>query len=163
MVVDKDTNSSLVWEKKWFVLETDRDGDPIKKHLECYFVSAPERGYVVKRGCVRDFCPADKCYQTGQEADAKIAELQSIMGVREQLAAYAHEAWSGWMKYMFSKCHDGLGDGLAIDKELVERWTRQMNTPYAELPETEKISDRDEAHKMLEIMAKAGAPPAPKP
>ena len=32
-------------------------------------------------------------------ADATIEKL-----VREALADYAHDAWSGWMKYLFSKC-----------------------------------------------------------
>lgn len=89
----------------------------------------------------------------------------------EALANYAHEAWSGWMKYLFSKCRPGtdylgmsgyMANGsLVIPKESVERWRRQMNTPYAELPEREKESDRDEARKMLAVLAnRAGDGPA---
>ena len=70
---------------------------------------------------------------------------------REKLADYAHAAWSGWMKYMFSKSTKD-GSGLVmIPASLVERWTRQMNTPYTELPENEKESDRLEADRMIEI------------
>ena len=72
---------------------------------------------------------------------------------REALAAYAHEAWSGWMRYMFAKCNH-TGVGLAIPDALVERWTRQMNTAYADLPENEKQSDRKEADEMLAIVGR---------
>lgn len=78
---------------------------------------------------------------------------------REALAKYAHDqAWSGWMKYMFSKMRpittDTMTrDGLLLPMEFVERWTRQMDTPYDELPEKEKESDRAEADKMLAIIA----------
>jgi len=74
----------------------------------------------------------------------------SVKKANEELAAYAHEAWSGWMRYMFGKCLKE-SDGLKIPQALVERWTRQMQTPYAELPENEKESDRAEALKMQEI------------
>ena len=44
--------------------------------------------------------------------------------------------------------------------ELFHRWQRQMKTPYADLPEKEKASDRDEADKMLAIVGStAGMPP----
>lgn len=72
---------------------------------------------------------------------------------RERLAAYAHEAWSGWMKHMFSEAgapwHTG---GILIDEEHYGCWLRQMITPYADLSESEKESDRAEADKILEIM-----------
>lgn len=68
----------------------------------------------------------------------------------ERLAAYAHEAWAGWMKYMFSKCED-VEDGMMIPGSLVNRWRRQCEAKYAELPENEKMSDRKEAAVMLAI------------
>ena len=42
---------------------------------------------------------------------------------REQLADYAHDAWSGWMKYMFSKCTKNLDGSMTIPANSVERWT----------------------------------------
>lgn len=69
---------------------------------------------------------------------------------KEQLAAYAHEAWSGWMKYLFSKCENSK-DGLLIPGEFVNRWNRQSETKYGDLPENEKASDRKEASVMIEI------------
>jgi len=84
-----------------------------------------------------------------------VASVRDIGGVydmlREELAKYAHEAWSGWMRYVFSE--SGLhSDGtMIIPKRAVERWTRQIITPYDELPEVEKDSDRDEADRILDI------------
>ena len=74
----------------------------------------------------------------------------------EILAAYAHKAWCGWMTYMFlhervSASTDGEGS-LIIPAELVSRWARQMNTPYEDLPESEKESDRAEARKILDLL-----------
>ena len=83
----------------------------------------------------------DTCGRTNLMADT-----------RERLAEYAHEAWSGWMQYMFSKSIQQAGGRVTIPARLVERWTREMNTEYAALPEGEKASDRDEADKMLAIM-----------
>ncbi len=72
--------------------------------------------------------------------------------MREKLADYAHEAWSGWMKYMFGKSELNDNGTITIPKWAVERWAGQMNTKYKSLPEDMKKSDRDEADKMLNIM-----------
>lgn len=73
-----------------------------------------------------------------------------IEAVREELAALAHEQWSEWMKYLFSNCVENPYSGeLVLPKWAVDRWRRQMNTPYAELPEDEKQSDRVEADRVL--------------
>jgi hypothetical protein len=71
--------------------------------------------------------------------------------VREGLADYAHRAWAGWMKYMFEKSIKNEDGTVTIPASLVERWSRQMNTPYPMLPENEQQSDLIEADKMLEI------------
>ena len=70
----------------------------------------------------------------------------------EKLAEYAHEAWSGWMKYMFEKSEDNKDGTITIPQWAVERWQRQADIKYVDLPEEEKESDRDEARKMIEIM-----------
>jgi hypothetical protein len=71
--------------------------------------------------------------------------------LRELLATYAHQAWSGWMQYMFGKSELQPDGSLIIPADLVQRWKRQMNTLYTDLPESEKKSDREEADKMLGI------------
>lgn len=78
--------------------------------------------------------------------------------IREELAEYAHSQWSGWMKYLFSKCACNPDGSRNISPTLVDRWLRQMNTPYKELPEDEKPSDRKEADGMIEIMKKYSEP-----
>lgn len=77
-----------------------------------------------------------------------------MMGdLREQLAAYSHDAaWSGWMRYMFGKGTHNADGTWTMPAWAVERWTRQMQTKYADLTDQEKNSDRDEADKMLQII-----------
>ena len=87
-----------------------------------------------------------------------MSETHTELELREKLAEYAHSAWAGWMKYMFSKCYlagdpDNLENAdLIIPDEFVRRWTRQMNTPYTKLPNAEQVSDLDEADNILAIM-----------
>jgi len=78
----------------------------------------------------------------------------------ELLAEYAHSAWSGWMKYLFSKSssspsisvNTGFPDYVTIPSGLVQRWHTQMNTPYQELSDEEQESDRVEARKILALL-----------
>lgn len=72
--------------------------------------------------------------------------------LREALAAYAHNAWSGWMIYLFSKCTEHTGGFYTIPVWAVQRWKRQMSTNYCDLPEGEQESDRAEADKMLALL-----------
>lgn len=78
--------------------------------------------------------------------------LLSDEDTRERLAEYAHDAWSGWMVYMFSKSDKNEDGTMTIPKWAVERWSRQATTKYSGLPEGEKASDRDEADRMLAII-----------
>lgn len=73
---------------------------------------------------------------------------------REELASYAHQAWSGWMAYLFDKSKDHEDGSVTIPPDLVERWKRQLATDYENLSEQEKESDRAEADRMLEIFAR---------
>ena len=82
------------------------------------------------------------CRKVRDKMDARIIE---------KLAEYAHDAWSGWMDYMFKKSEHNDGS-VIIPKELAERWARQAGTAYKDLPENEKESDREEARRMISIM-----------
>lgn len=78
-----------------------------------------------------------------------------VDGLREKVAALQHEQWSGWMEYLFSKCLQsakGTGEDVVIPSEFAQLWVRQMQTPYMELPDNEKESDRIEADKYLPII-----------
>lgn len=86
--------------------------------------------------------------------------------VVEIMADVEHDRWAGWQKYFFSKCLlkpqsqvGGMDDRyiyFALPKDLYERWTRQIETPYSELSEEEKDSDRKEARKTIEALEKEG-------
>ena len=75
----------------------------------------------------------------------------SRMELREALADYAHEAWSGWMKYLFSKSVSNPDGSVTIPEYLVSRWRWELGTKYKDLPEAIKESDRMEADKILAI------------
>ncbi|MBU2060093.1 MAG: hypothetical protein KKB38_20475 [Gammaproteobacteria bacterium] len=77
--------------------------------------------------------------------------MNDLLSVRESLSEYAHEAWSGWMKYMFSKMTMNEDGTATMPAWAVERWKRQMNTKYCDILECEKESDRNEADRMLAI------------
>lgn len=72
--------------------------------------------------------------------------------MKEELAKYAHDAWSGWMEYLFSKAEVNADGTWTMPKEFVDRWYRQINTDYKDLPENEKRSDREEADKIISIV-----------
>ena len=63
----------------------------------------------------------------------------------ERLADLEHERWSGWMLYQLEN----------LTPENLVRWKRQMVTPYAQLSEREKESDRKEARKSLAVVKAA--------
>lgn len=65
----------------------------------------------------------------------------------EQLAAIEHERWADWQRWVHSqgiRMHDG---GILLLPPTVERWERQINTPYAALTEREKQSDREQVER----------------
>lgn len=76
--------------------------------------------------------------------------------IREKLAALCHDQWSGWMKYLFSKCvyHADIAEHV-IPTCAVERWERQMKTAYDDLSIDEKNSDRKEADRFLKLLENA--------
>lgn len=70
----------------------------------------------------------------------------------EALAEYAHDAWSGWMVYLFSKSSKNVDGTVTIPKWAVKRWTRQMKTVYKKLSEKERESDRKEASRIYKVV-----------
>lgn len=79
--------------------------------------------------------------------------------IKEALASLCHDQWSGWMKYLFSKCEParcehGTTNDVVIPAGLVSRWRRQCSTPYSQLPDIEKESDRAEAQRIIETLAR---------
>lgn len=72
--------------------------------------------------------------------------------IREDLAEYAHDAWSGWMNYLFEWSETNEDGSETIPKDSVDRWKYQLDTPYDELPEKMKESDRREADEMIKLV-----------
>lgn len=85
---------------------------------------------------------AEKCpYQEAPKNQREVEEL------KEKLAAIEHERWADWQKYFFSKCDyecEGEKCFLTLPSILLMRWQRQIDTPYVDLSEKEKDSDRKE-------------------
>ena len=71
---------------------------------------------------------------------------------REKLAALEHEQWAHWTRYMLSVLDPNENGELAEYFPEVRRWMRQCETPYAELTEAEKDSDRAWADKVIEVV-----------
>jgi hypothetical protein len=72
--------------------------------------------------------------------DVKISDLNEKL--IEKLAALEHDQWAHWTKYMLANLTD----------ENIARWKEQIATPYSELSEKEKDSDREWARKVLDIL-----------
>lgn len=62
--------------------------------------------------------------------------------LKEKLADLEHYQWATWTEYMINNW----------TKENIERWERQLRTPYSELSEKEKESDREWADRVLKIV-----------
>ncbi len=71
--------------------------------------------------------------------------------MREKLAELMHEIWARWMEHVFRQSV-AQGEAMLIPVWAVERWARQMVTPYDELSEKEKDSDREVADKVLALI-----------
>jgi hypothetical protein len=87
------------------------------------------------------------------ETDCLQERLDQLL---ETLAAIEHERWSHWQRYMHSKCVPQGDDGaLLIPADLVRQWENQIATPYSELTEEEKESDREQVRKYLPLIVSA--------
>lgn len=78
----------------------------------------------------------------------------------ERMAGEVHQVWASWMDYMFSKGLVLRDKGFKINPTEHRRWRRQASTPYDQLPEDEKQSDRDIARRYLNM---AWFPPEEEP
>ncbi len=70
----------------------------------------------------------------------------------EILSDKAHTSWAHWMDYLFSRCTYNEHGEAIIPLQLTLRWKNQVNTPYAQLSEAEKKSDRAEVAHILPII-----------
>ena len=73
----------------------------------------------------------------------------------EKLSAIEHDRWAHWQRYLHSRCERQPDGSLLIPAELADRWTEQIDTPYAELSALEKESDREQVRRYLPVIAAA--------
>lgn len=73
----------------------------------------------------------------------------------EQLAAIEHSRWADWQKYLHSLCIVNDDGSLTIPKDALDHWERQIATPYADLSEREKESDRQQVDRYLPLFGLA--------
>jgi hypothetical protein len=64
----------------------------------------------------------------------------------EKLADLEHQQWAHWTQYMLNN----------FTEENIARWRRQIETPYDNLSEKEKESDRKWAKKVLSLIENSG-------
>jgi hypothetical protein len=86
--------------------------------------------------------------------DTIAARLESDI-LLETLAAAEHERWSHWQRYLHAQCTRAEDGSLTIPAELAARWGAQMTTPYHELSEQEKDSDREQVGRYLPAIVAA--------
>lgn len=87
--------------------------------------------------------------------DERVFRVLESDKLLERLASVEHERWAHWQAYLHDQCIRGDKGELIIPGELVSRWSTQINTPYEELSENERESDRDQVRRYLLIILKA--------
>jgi len=89
--------------------------------------------------------------KAGDDLDIEV-EVEPVENgeLREQLAAIEHERWADWQKW----CHKVLRENNPSPEQgdILERWDRQIETPYAELSEKEKQSDREQVDRYWQLV-----------
>ena len=74
---------------------------------------------------------------------SKIIEYCDLL---DKLAELEHKQWSHWINYQLSEQLESRDDW--------QKWIKQAQTPYGELSEKEKKSDREWARKVLDLIHK---------
>lgn len=98
----------------------------------------------VGRNCHKD------CAEHTEEVPDGIKKLKPLpfsafvltKEILEDLAGLEHEQWAHWTKYSLNN--------LTLDN--LNRWNKQTKTPYSDLTEKEKQSDREWVFKVLKVL-----------
>lgn len=70
--------------------------------------------------------------------------------LREKLAAIEHERWADWQKWVHKVLREANPSPEIGD--ILERWDRQIETPYEKLSEKEKDSDREQVDRYWQLI-----------
>jgi hypothetical protein len=76
------------------------------------------------------------------------------MNLLEELASIEHQRWSDWQRWLHCQCERRDDGSLVIPAHLVERWERQISTPYEHLTDEEKQADRDQVARYWPLIEK---------
>jgi hypothetical protein len=71
---------------------------------------------------------------------------KNVDQLKQELAAIEHERWADWQKW----CHEVLRKMVPTSPELenvLNRWDRQIATPYDQLTVIEKASDMEQVNR----------------
>lgn len=101
-------------------------------------------------------------------SSADLHEALASAALLERLAAVEHERWAHWQRYVHDHCIPGEDGSLIIPGDLAARWSAQIVTPYADLSDAEKESDREQVRRYLPLIEEAvtesrGEPRRPEP
>jgi hypothetical protein len=69
--------------------------------------------------------------------------------MRERMAAYAHEAWKGWVRYMFRFGTMNPDGTFTLYAETVALWRHDMAVTYGQLADERKTGFLAEADILL--------------
>ena len=76
-----------------------------------------------------------------------------LEALRRRLAAIEHDRWAAWQGWVHSVCRRLPSGELVIPAALVERWERQIATPYDQLNEAEQLSDMGQVERYWPLIA----------
>ncbi len=77
---------------------------------------------------------------------------QELADLIDTLAAVEHQRWAHWQSYLHAQgeaCTDG---SIRLSEPQVRQWEKQIATPYEELSEREKESDREQVLRYLPLL-----------
>lgn len=93
---------------------------------------------------------AQQLFNRTRPADTDPAPNSGEEELLEKLAAIEHERWADWQTWVHKVINEGV-EGTTLE-QFMERWDKQIATPYAALSEAEKQSDRDQVMRYWPLL-----------
>jgi hypothetical protein len=87
-----------------------------------------------------------------EETLKPVSALLTRVELMERLADIEHQRWASWQAWVHKIATPTPSGALIIPAPYVERWERQINTPYADLSEEDKEKDRKQVRKYWHLI-----------